>query len=325
MLEKVEGLDREISATDLDLDIMMQKVERGYELIRSMKRRLEETKTRIDQLHQRYDESEAGAWISMGVGMGRTFRNLLLITFYLCPGFNLLASEAANPLEMCTPPRVARVSYTKFPPWAYKNEKGQFVGILVDYIRDLAREAHLTLKEDEIPIARLHHSLARGKLDIFFAQTPEKDLPCCVSLGATHSSEIVIIGRKKGPDWDPHSKVRHSICRTGLSGYQVPGFHMFDADGPETCVRMVSRDRLPFLIGERYSALKIVHEQLRGAADLFADPVVVEKTPIHLYISKSLDRSSYGPALRKAARELKLNDYIMRYFPNSRGIGDSKR
>ncbi|HYX33071.1 MAG TPA: exodeoxyribonuclease VII small subunit [Oligoflexus sp.] len=60
MLEEVEGLVRDIAAPDLDLDVMVQKVERGYELIRSMKLRLEETKTRIDQLHQRYDESEAG-------------------------------------------------------------------------------------------------------------------------------------------------------------------------------------------------------------------------------------------------------------------------
>ncbi|MCX6129883.1 MAG: exodeoxyribonuclease VII small subunit [Proteobacteria bacterium] len=57
MLTEVENLVREISASDLDLDAMVQKVERGYELIRTMKLRLEETKTRIDLLHERFDEA----------------------------------------------------------------------------------------------------------------------------------------------------------------------------------------------------------------------------------------------------------------------------
>jgi len=58
MLNEVELLVRDIAAPDLDLDAMVQKVERGYELIQTMKSRLEETKLRIDQLHQRYDEQE---------------------------------------------------------------------------------------------------------------------------------------------------------------------------------------------------------------------------------------------------------------------------
>ena len=58
MLNEVELLVRDIAAPDLDLDAMVQKVERGYELIRTMKLRLEETKARIDQLHQRYDENQ---------------------------------------------------------------------------------------------------------------------------------------------------------------------------------------------------------------------------------------------------------------------------
>ena len=57
MLTEVEDLVRDMASPELDLDAMVQKVERGYELIRTMKLRLEETKTRIDQLHERYDES----------------------------------------------------------------------------------------------------------------------------------------------------------------------------------------------------------------------------------------------------------------------------
>ncbi len=56
MLEEVEGIVREIASPDLDLDQMVGKVERGYELIRAMKLRLDNTKARIDQLNERFDE-----------------------------------------------------------------------------------------------------------------------------------------------------------------------------------------------------------------------------------------------------------------------------
>ena len=56
MLEEVEGIVREIASPDLELDLMVSRVERAYELIRTMKLRLEETKTRIDQLHQRFED-----------------------------------------------------------------------------------------------------------------------------------------------------------------------------------------------------------------------------------------------------------------------------
>ncbi len=56
MLEEVEGIVREIASPDLELDLMVSRVERAYELIRTMKLRLEETKSRIDQLHQRFDD-----------------------------------------------------------------------------------------------------------------------------------------------------------------------------------------------------------------------------------------------------------------------------
>ncbi len=58
MLEEVEGIVRSITGPDLDLDRMVNQVERGYELIRLMRLRLDETKTKIDQLHQRYETKE---------------------------------------------------------------------------------------------------------------------------------------------------------------------------------------------------------------------------------------------------------------------------
>lgn len=59
MLEEVEGIVRSISSPDLDLDRMVNQVERGYELIRLMRLRLDETKTKIDQLHQRYESKDS--------------------------------------------------------------------------------------------------------------------------------------------------------------------------------------------------------------------------------------------------------------------------
>lgn len=50
MLVEVEGICREIAAPDLDLDHMISKVERGYQLIKSMRSRLDATREKIDQL-----------------------------------------------------------------------------------------------------------------------------------------------------------------------------------------------------------------------------------------------------------------------------------
>ncbi len=56
MLQEVESIVRDVASPELDLDQMVQKVERGYELIRSMKLRLDETKLRIEQLHQKFED-----------------------------------------------------------------------------------------------------------------------------------------------------------------------------------------------------------------------------------------------------------------------------
>ena len=57
MLEEVEGIVKQMSSPDLDLDQMVSKVERGYELIQTMRDRLNQTKDKIDQLQEKYDAS----------------------------------------------------------------------------------------------------------------------------------------------------------------------------------------------------------------------------------------------------------------------------
>ena len=54
MLETVQTIVKEISDPNLDLDHLVQKVETGYDLIHTMKQRLETTKLKIEELHTRY-------------------------------------------------------------------------------------------------------------------------------------------------------------------------------------------------------------------------------------------------------------------------------
>jgi exodeoxyribonuclease VII small subunit len=50
MLGEVETLVREVAQPDLDLDDMVNKIERGYNLIKAMRARLEHTKQKVEQL-----------------------------------------------------------------------------------------------------------------------------------------------------------------------------------------------------------------------------------------------------------------------------------
>lgn len=59
LLTDVEGLVQEISSGKLDLDKMVEKVEKGYGLIKNMRSRLEDVKTKIDKLHIDHAEEES--------------------------------------------------------------------------------------------------------------------------------------------------------------------------------------------------------------------------------------------------------------------------
>ena len=50
MLSEVEDLVREVGQPDLELDSMVNKIERGYTLIKAMRARLELTKQKVEQL-----------------------------------------------------------------------------------------------------------------------------------------------------------------------------------------------------------------------------------------------------------------------------------
>ncbi len=249
--------------------------------------------------------------------MRRISRHLLIAAAGLMP-FILFANtqpgKTPAPVPTSQPqPAFIRVAFTNFPPWCYKDDKDQYQGILVDFFQDLSQDINLPLKVEDVPIARLHHSLSHGKLDLFVSRIPEKDFDCCLSLGKAFDTESVVIGRKSGPPWEIPPKAQYGICRTGLSGYIVPGCSMFDANSLDTCVRMVARNRIPFLIGERFSLQKVLQKEPPEIRNLFSPAVVVEKKEFHFFINKHLDQSSFGPALRKAIAQRKLMDYISRH------------
>lgn len=50
MLAEVEAICREVADPQIDLDMLVRKVERGYGLIKAMRARLADTKTKIEEL-----------------------------------------------------------------------------------------------------------------------------------------------------------------------------------------------------------------------------------------------------------------------------------
>lgn len=55
MLKEVEDIVRTVASPDLDLDQMVNKVERGYELIQKMQDRLSQTRERVEELSKKYE------------------------------------------------------------------------------------------------------------------------------------------------------------------------------------------------------------------------------------------------------------------------------
>jgi exodeoxyribonuclease VII small subunit len=55
MLENVETIVREVGAPEIDLDVMVDKIESGYDLIKKMRQKLDNTKSKVDELREQFD------------------------------------------------------------------------------------------------------------------------------------------------------------------------------------------------------------------------------------------------------------------------------
>ena len=57
MLTELENIMREVNQPDIDLDLLVNKVERGYDLILSMRDRLQQTKAKVAELHKKFEDT----------------------------------------------------------------------------------------------------------------------------------------------------------------------------------------------------------------------------------------------------------------------------
>ncbi|MFK7873273.1 MAG: exodeoxyribonuclease VII small subunit [Oligoflexales bacterium] len=58
MMGEVENILSSLDQKDLDLDTMVERVERGYQLISNMKSRLEQTKQRVETLQIEWEQRD---------------------------------------------------------------------------------------------------------------------------------------------------------------------------------------------------------------------------------------------------------------------------
>lgn len=57
MYDEVEQIIRDINSDGLELDDLVNRVERGYDLIQKMKSRLHDTKLKVEKLQEKYESS----------------------------------------------------------------------------------------------------------------------------------------------------------------------------------------------------------------------------------------------------------------------------
>lgn len=58
MLREVKEIVDQLSADSIDVDDMAHKVEKGFTMINTMKQRLNETKDKIEDLYQKFDDTD---------------------------------------------------------------------------------------------------------------------------------------------------------------------------------------------------------------------------------------------------------------------------
>ncbi|MCH8498820.1 MAG: transporter substrate-binding domain-containing protein [Marinobacter sp.] len=86
-----------------------------------------------------------------------------LLAIVLC-GFMSLGASASSP---SADRRVLIGGFVDFPPLTYLNNEGQATGTVIDHINRVAERAGFTVRWQELPVARVHHFLRSGEVDIW--------------------------------------------------------------------------------------------------------------------------------------------------------------
>lgn len=58
MFDEVEGIVKNVSSAQMDLDRLVENVERGYSLIQAMRTRLDEAKMKIEKLREEHEKAD---------------------------------------------------------------------------------------------------------------------------------------------------------------------------------------------------------------------------------------------------------------------------
>ncbi len=60
MMQELEMIVKDIQTQDLDIDQVVGRIEKGYELVKTLKTKLSETKLRVEHLRSEYLETSSG-------------------------------------------------------------------------------------------------------------------------------------------------------------------------------------------------------------------------------------------------------------------------
>ena len=76
-------------------------------------------------------------------------------------------SASLTTTSLATEKQVLVGGFVDFPPLTYADRDGQPAGITIDYINALAEQAGFIIHWQELPVARVHHFLRSGEVDLW--------------------------------------------------------------------------------------------------------------------------------------------------------------